>query len=163
MENGLKLIVAIGKDGAIGKEGNLIWRIPEDLKRFKSLTMGHTVVMGRKTWESLPKRPLPGRRNILLTRKNDYSAEGAEIVNTPEEALNAIRGEEAFVIGGAEVYKVFMPYVTELNLTLVEDDCQDADAFLRIAPEDWSLEEETEPYATEEGINYKYVTYKRKR
>ena len=106
------LIVAIGEDGAIGKNGDLIWKISDDLKRFKSLTSGHPVIMGRKTWESLPKRPLPGRRNIILTHRKDFQGEGAEIVNSIEEAIRITENEEPFVIGGAQIYKLFLPYAT---------------------------------------------------
>ena len=158
----LKLIVAIGKDGAIGKQGSLIWRIPSDLKRFKSLTLGHPVIMGRKTWESLPKRPLPGRKNIVLTRQKDFNAEGAYRAGSIEEAI-AIAGGEAFIIGGAEIYKVFLPLVSELDLTIVDAVCPDADAFLNIdLNKDWILIEETPGEQTSDGICYNYAIYRRK-
>lgn len=130
MEGKVNLIVAIGRDGAIGKDGELIWRLPEDLKHFKEVTTGHPVIMGRKTWESLPRRPLPGRRNILLTRQKDFVAEGAEIVNSLEEALEATTGESPFIIGGAEVYKAFLPYATHLFITQIEASSPEADTYL---------------------------------
>lgn len=126
------LIVAIGEDGAIGRKGDLIWKISEDLKHFKSLTTGHPVIMGRKTWESLPKSPLPNRRNIILTRQKDYKAEGAEIVYSVEEALKITKEEEPFIIGGAEIYKAFLPYITHFHITKVFDKCQEADSFLTL-------------------------------
>lgn len=156
----MKLIVAIGKDGAIGKGGNLIWRLPDDLRRFKAITIGHPVIMGRKTWESLPKKPLPGRRNIILTRNKDFKAEGAEIVSSPEEALAMTVGENPFIIGGAEIYNTFLPYVTEMHLTLVDEECRDADAFLYLNLSDgWRLSEDSGPLETDGGIRYRYLTY----
>lgn len=159
----MKIIVAIGKDGAIGKNGDLIWKIPEDLKRFKALTTGNTIVMGRKTWESLPKKPLPLRRNIVVTRDADYRAEGAEVMHSPEEVKEKTAGENTFIIGGAEIYRQFLPYTDELFLTLVDEKCEDADTRLEIniAGGDWELIEESPSAHTPEGVNYKYCTYKR--
>ena len=130
MEGKVNLIVAIGRDGAIGKNGELIWRLPEDLKHFKEVTTDHPVIMGRKTWESLPRRPLPARRNIILTRQKDFAAPGAEIVNSVEAALNITNSESPFIIGGAEIYKAFLPYTANLFITLIEDSCPEADTFL---------------------------------
>ena len=158
----MKIIVAIGKDGAIGKNHNLIWHIPEDLKRFKALTTGHPVIMGRKTWESLPKKPLLNRRNIVLTREKDMEFPGAETVNSIEEAIRISEGQQPFIIGGAEIYKAFLPYAEELYLTLVEDTCPEADAFLNIDFSDgWELIEEKSPEVTDGGIGYRYVNYRR--
>ena len=158
----VRLIVAIGKDGAIGLNGNLIWRIPADLKRFKALTTGFPVIMGRKTWESLPKKPLPNRRNIVLTRQGDIKAEGAEIANSIEEALKLTEGKSPFIIGGAEIYKAFMPYTTELHLTEVDAECPDADAKLNLnLDSEWEKIEESPEEMTQEGISYRYTTYKR--
>lgn len=113
----VNMIVAAGKDGAIGKNGDLIWHISSDLKRFKALTMGHPVIMGRKTWESLPKKPLPGRLNIVVSRNPDFIAEGARVVTTPEDALGVSGDSSPFVMGGEQIYKAFMPYVTKIFLT----------------------------------------------
>ena len=134
----IHLIVAIGEDGSIGKNGDLIWKISEDLQNFKKMTIGHPVIMGRKTWESLPKRPLPNRRNIVITRQNDFKAEGAEVVNSVEKAIESVKGEEPFIIGGAEIYKAFMPFVTHFHLTKVFSTCKDADTFLTL-PSDLKL------------------------
>lgn len=181
----LNIIVAAGRDGAIGRGGNLIWRIPADLKRFKALTMGHPVIMGRKTWESLPKRPLPGRRNIVVTRNVAYDAPGAELATSPEEALLLCQGERSagegireaekdvasvetgsapFVIGGEEIYKAFLPVATRIYLTEVEEDCQDADARLPfpLDPEVWITEERGDAAVTPDGVAYRYVTYGRR-
>ena len=156
------MIVAIGKDGAIGKNGDLIWKISADLKRFKALTTGHPVIMGRKTWESLPKKPLPNRKNIILTRQKNFIADGAEIVNSVEDALKVSEGQQPYIIGGAEVYKAFLPYATELNLTLVNEICEDADAFLSLdLSTGWDKTEESSIEATPDGISYQYLTYKK--
>ncbi len=127
----VSIIAALGeKTRALGKDGELLFSIPEDLKRFKALTLGHPVIMGRKTWESLPEkvRPLPGRTNIVLTSKKEYRAEGAEVVYTKEDALrkaSASQGaSEIFIIGGGEVYAVFLPFTNRLYLTLVPNDAE---------------------------------------
>lgn len=163
MQNPIHLIVAVGEDGAIGKQGNLIWKISDDLKRFKTLTTGHPVIMGRKTWESLPKKPLPGRRNIVVTRQNDFRADGAETAKSIEEAISITCDEEPFVIGGAEIYKAFLPYVSILDLTCIKDKCRDADAFLQLdVSKGWELIEESEMKTTTEGLSFQYQTFHRK-
>lgn len=133
--NNVSLIAAIGaRDRALGKGGDLLWRIPGDLQRFKALTTGHPVVMGRKTWESLPEkfRPLPARTNIVITRDTSYAAPGAEVVPSFEAALakakQAEGAEEIFVIGGGEIYTLALPFATRLYLTLVEASAE-ADTF----------------------------------
>lgn len=157
------MIVAVGKDGAIGKNGDLIWKISEDLKRFKSLTTGHPVIMGRKTWESLPKKPLPGRKNIILTRNKDFDAPGALVVNSVEEAIREIENETSFIIGGAQVYQAFLPYTTQIDLTLVDETCPEADAFLNLDVEDgWEKVEESDLLTTPTGLSYRYLTLKKK-
>lgn len=159
----LNLIVATGKNGEIGKKGDLIWHIREDLKRFKALTLGHPVIMGRKTWESLPKRPLPGRRNIVMTRNQEFKEEGAETVNSVEEALKLTAGDSPFVIGGAEVYKQFLPYATKIYLTEVLDSDPDADSFLDLDKQKnkWKKEEESVIFETDSGVAYRFTVYSR--
>jgi dihydrofolate reductase len=115
----ITLIVARADNGVIGRDGKLPWHLPADLKRFKALTMGKPMIMGRKTFESLPGL-LPGRRHIVLTRGN-WSAEGAEVVHDVTAAL-ALAGEDAFVIGGAEVLELFEPYANRWELTEVHSD-----------------------------------------
>lgn len=118
---GLSLIVAVADNGVIGANGRLPWHLPDDLKRFKALTLGKPVIMGRKTWESLPRRPLPGRQNIVVSRQRDYDAPGARVVPDFESALWAAAAvEEIFVIGGAELYRIALAsadrlYVTEIH------------------------------------------------
>lgn len=116
----LALIAAVARNGTIGRDNALPWRLRDDLKRFKSLTLGHPIVMGRKTWDSLG-RPLPGRRNIVVTRQRDLQLEGAEVVHSLDEAL-ALCGavERAFVIGGAQLYAEALPRADELWLTEVQ-------------------------------------------
>src|ERR1700754_5114584 len=97
------LVVAIADNGVIGKEGGLPWHISEDLKRFKALTAGHTIVMGRKTWDSLPRKPLPGRTNVVVTRQADWQAEGAVRAASLGQAVDGTSGP-VFIIGGAEIY-----------------------------------------------------------
>lgn len=157
----VNLIVAVGNEGEIGRKGDLIWKIPADLKRFKALTTGHPVIMGRKTWESLPKRPLPNRHNIVLTRRQNYRAEGADTATDIRQALEMCGETSPFIIGGSEIYNLFLPLTTRLYLTEVDDKCDDADAFLHIDLSDWEKIEESEKQTTEDGIIYRYVTYRR--
>ena len=158
----IHLIVAIGEDGAIGKNGDLIWKISDDLKNFKKLTTGHPVIMGRKTWESLPKKPLPQRRNIIVTRNKDYMAEGAEVVHSVEEAMKLTADEEPFVIGGAEIYNAFIPYVTHFHLTKVFDSCTDADTFLSL-PLDLKLVSSSPVYSSDTFSSpaFQFLTFER--
>lgn len=127
----ISIIVAIGRDGAIGRRNSLIWHLPGDLPRFKSLTMGKTVIMGRNTWLSLPNRPLPGRRNIILSKNNDFIAEGAQKAGSLEEALMSCSSEdEIMIIGGGKVYAEALAIADRLYLTQVDTDTPDADTFL---------------------------------
>ena len=160
---GINLIVAAGTDGAIGKDGKLIWKISADLKRFKEITMGHPVVMGRKTWESLPKKPLPGRRNIVVTRNAGYEAIGAETAASPDEALRLCDGEEPFIIGGEQIYAAMLPFADRIYLTRVEENYPEADAWFPPLGEDWSFLEEEETRETPEGVKYRFSVFKRKK
>ena len=117
MKPEIVFVIARAENGAIGKAGALPWRIPEDLKRFKALTMGAPMIMGRKTFESLP-RLLPGRRHIVLTRSG-WHAEGAEVVHSVEEAIELVAGPRASVVGGAEIYRLFEPVADRIELTEV--------------------------------------------
>jgi len=135
------LIAAIGeRTRAIGHGNGLLWHLPEDLKLFRARTSGHPVVMGRRTWESLPERfrPLPGRTNIVVTRDSAYEAAGAEVATTLEDALARAKlapgGEETFVIGGGQLYTSALPFADRLYLTLVDDDAE-GDTFFPEYPE----------------------------
>lgn len=158
----MKMIVAAGRNGAIGRRGELIWHISDDLRRFKSLTMGHPVVMGRKTWESLPKRPLPGRLNIVVTRNKDYSAEGATVVNSIDDALKALSAaggrDDAFVMGGEQIYSAMIPFADTIHLTEIDADCPDADAFISIPADEWETTETSEWHTdpTRDNLRYRF-------
>jgi dihydrofolate reductase len=123
----ISLVYAQSRNGIIGDKGDLPWRLPSDLKRFKTVTLGKPVIMGRKTWDSLPRKPLPGRPNIIITRQSNISAEGATVVKTIDDALKVAGPvEEVCIIGGAEIYRSFLPrahriYLTEINLSVAGD------------------------------------------
>ncbi len=121
----LALIAAVARNGVIGHDNQLLWHLPEDLAHFKRSTLGAPVLMGRKTWDSLPARfrPLPGRRNIVLTRQTDWQADGAEVAHDMSQALAQLKNEaRVFVIGGAEIYAAALPQADELWLTEIERD-----------------------------------------
>jgi dihydrofolate reductase len=121
----LSLVVAMSKNRVIGRDGDLPWRLPNDLKHFKQVTMGKPIIMGRKTWESLYVKPLPGRRNIVITRNAGYEAEGAEISDSLESALILATGEdEAMIIGGAELFATALDTATRLHLTEIHADIE---------------------------------------
>ena len=125
----ISIIVAIAENMAIGKNNDLLWHIPADLKRFKSITSGHPVIMGKRTWESLPRRPLPNRRNIVITDIPGEQIEGCEMAYSIDEAVAKCKPEEEnFIIGGASVYRQFLPHADRLYLTLVQKSF-DADVF----------------------------------
>ncbi|MBR1799715.1 MAG: dihydrofolate reductase [Bacteroidales bacterium] len=116
----ITIIVAQDEDRGIGRNNDLMWHISADLRRFKQLTTGHTVIMGRRTWQSLPNSPLPNRRNIVLTRQPDFVAAGAEVAHSAEQLLPMLDPtDEAFVIGGASIYAELMPFASHIRLTQV--------------------------------------------
>jgi dihydrofolate reductase len=156
----ITLVVARAQNGVIGRGGKLPWHIPADLKRFKALTMGSVMVMGRRTFDSLPGL-LPGRRQIVLTRDRSWSGEGAEVAHSVEEALDLARGERISVIGGAEIFELFLPIATRIELTEVLSDVE-GDTFLgdlrtRQWREVWSEEHETE----DGRPPFRFVTFER--
>ena len=157
----LILIAAVARHGAIGKNNQLLVHLPGDLPRFKRLTMGHPIVMGRKTWDSLG-RPLPGRRNIVITRNPDWSATGAERAASLADAL-ALAGDvdQICVIGGAEIYTLALPQADQLLLTEIDADF-DADAFFPDWPREAYEVTASETHCTPEGLVYRYVDYRRK-
>ncbi len=114
----ITMIVAVAENGAIGKDNNLLWHISGDLKRFKAITTGHSIIMGRKTYLSFPKRPLPDRKNIILTN-GDNTFEGAYTAKNIEQALALCDSDEVFIIGGESIYRQFLPYTTKIYLTRV--------------------------------------------
>ena len=158
----LSLIAAVARNGGIGRNNQLLVRLPEDLQRFKRITMGSPIVMGRKTWDSIG-RPLPGRRNIVVTRNAQWHADGAEAARSLEAALElAASAPAVFVIGGAELYAAALPLADELVLTELDADF-DADAWFprwERAEFDASPAEE---HTTPAGLRYRFINYTRRR
>jgi dihydrofolate reductase len=160
----LTLIAAVARNRVIGKDNQLLWHLPEDMKHFRTLTQGHTVIMGRKTWESLPLkfRPLPGRHNIVLTRNSDYAAPGATLVSTLEDGLlSCADAEKVFVIGGAEIYALTMPQAQVLELTELDADYEGDAWFPAVDAARWSVASHS-GHVTPEGLNYAFVRYCRR-
>ena len=156
----LSLVAAVARDSGIGHRGELLTRIPEDLRRLKRLTLGSPVVMGRKTWESIG-RPLPGRLNIVVTRDAAWRAEGATPVTSLEAALSAASGaERVFVLGGAEIYALALPLADELELTEIDAEFP-ADTFFPAWNRADFRQTSREAHATPEGLRYAFVTYRR--
>ena len=131
MPQTISLIAALGKNGVIGNENKLIWNIPSDMKRFREITSGKSVVMGRKTYESIG-RPLPKRKNIILTRDKNYKAEGCIVVHSLENALKEAGDGEIMVIGGAQIYSEFLPIAHRLYLTIIDKDLKEMLIFQNI-------------------------------
>lgn len=150
----LSIIVAVASDGAIGRANNLLWHLPADLKRFKELTTGHTILMGRKTFESLPRGPLPNRRNIIISRSLPAQP-GAEVYPTIQQALEACASdEEVFIIGGGEIYRQLLPDTEQIYLTRVQASFPDAEVFFpELDPTEW-IEEAREVYPQDERNEY---------
>ena len=151
----ISIIVAISEENAIGKQGRLLCHLPNDLKHFKAVTSGKTVIMGERTFYSLPKHPLPNRRNIVITDVAGKTFEGAESAYSIAESVEKVRGEqEAFIIGGGMVYRQFMPIADKLYITHIHHSWSDADTFFpKIEAADWKLisaekhlADETNPY-----------------
>ena len=159
----ISIIVAVSEDWGIGNDNKLLWNISEDLKRFKKLTFGNTVIMGKKTWESLPRRPLPGRKNIVLTDDPQELIDNSVTAYSIEDALSKCeKGEEIFVIGGGSVYSQFLPLADRLYITHVHRKAPADVFFPRIDPEIWEVIEKKEFKAREdEGISYTYIIYER--
>jgi len=152
------MLVARARNGVIGRAGRLPWHISADLKRFKALTMGSAMVMGRKTFESLPGL-LPGRRHIVLTRDPDWRAEGAEVASDPNEALRIAGDEPVSVIGGADIFALFLPLADRIELTEVLEDVP-GDTFMpdpRMAGT-WRTVGRSESFTTADGLPFRFVT-----
>jgi len=159
----LTIIAAVAKNNALGKNNDLIWHLPADLKRFKEITLGHHIIMGRKTFESLGK-PLPNRTTIIITRNPDYVVPGCIVVNELEEAIQAAaKDENPFILGGAEIYKQAMPYADILDLTLVHETF-DGDVFFPVIDMSKWTEMSRQDFLADEKNKYDYsfVQYKKK-
>ncbi len=159
----ITIIAAIAENGALGKDNQLIWHLPADLKRFKKVTLGHHIIMGRKTFESLGK-PLPNRTTIIITRNKNYTQKNCIVVNSLNDAIEAAKEDpNPYILGGAEIYKQAMKIANKLDLTLVHHNFE-ADAFF---PEiDLNIWQETtrEDFKSDETnkYNYSFITYLRK-
>lgn len=161
----ISLIAGVAQDGAIGRSNQLLWRLQADMARFKALTLGHAVIMGRKTWDSLPARfrPLPGRRNLVLTRQTDVQLDGAEVFNELDAALAACAGQQrVFVIGGAEIYALALPLADRLELTEIAQSYPDADCFFPAWDRQAFEPTAHEPGLSAEDLSYAFVSYQRK-
>jgi dihydrofolate reductase len=156
----ISIIVAVSDDWGIGKNNELLWRIPEDMKRFKSLTMGKAVLMGKRTWESLPKRPLPGRTNIVVTDIPGESFEGAVMAYSIEDALMKCNNEEEiFIIGGGTIYRQFMPLADRLYITHVHNSGP-ADVYFPVIDKNiWKVLSKEDYPETEISPAYSYTIY----
>lgn len=161
----LSIIVAKAKNNTIGKDNKLLWHIPDDLKRFKQLTTNHNIIMGRKTFESLG-RILPNRKHIIFSQNPDFKIdnENIEIVHSMLQIQQYIEDEEEnFVIGGAMIYNLLMPYVTKMYVTEIDKDFEGDTVFPRINDDKWQeISREEGPKDEENDFKYEYVIYKRK-
>ena len=160
----ITLVAAVAKDGAIGRDNALLWRLPEDMARFKTVTLGKPVVMGRKTWDSIPAkfRPLPGRRNLVVSRSVN-ELPGAEVFASLDAALAACAAEpETCVIGGGEIYALALPRADKLALTEVDAVFPDADRHFPAWPRDQFIEAHREQRTNAAGLSFDFVDYQRK-
>lgn len=156
------LIAAVGRERQLGLDNKLLWQLPGDLPRFKQITMGSPIIMGRKTYDSIG-RPLPGRQNIVISRDSELQIEGVVVVNSVEKALSIaqsaqVETDSVFVIGGGEIYSLFLPVATALEMTEV-DDSPTADAFFPEYKQDFS--EVNREVNNADGLRYDYVRYQR--
>jgi dihydrofolate reductase len=160
----LSLLAAVARNGVIGDRGRLPWRLSSDLRRFKRLTLGHTLVMGRKTWDSIG-RALPGRRTVVLSRDPGFAPAGAEVVRDRDAALAAVAGDqEVFCVGGGEVYRLFLPRADRLLVTWVDADVEGDARFPRFDPAEWeAAEEEALPAGERDDHPTVFRVYHRRR
>jgi len=160
----LSAIVAMASNRVIGANNQLPWRLPADLARFKRLTMGHALVMGRKTYESIG-RPLPGRTMVVVTRQRGYAPEGVKVAHSVDEALARVPGDdEVFIIGGAELYAQTMDRLDRLYLTRIEREFPGDTLFPEVDLSTWKLlEQEHHPASTPDALPYAFLTYERPR
>jgi len=158
----LSIIVAAARNNAIGKNNQLLWHMPADLKFFKETTLGHPVIMGRKTYESVGK-PLPKRRNIVITRNQDFAPEGVEVCHSLDAALELLDDtEENFIVGGSEIYKMSLPYCDKIYYTEIDASFEADTFFPSFNREDWHLVRREEHGSDEKNpYNYCFLTYER--
>jgi dihydrofolate reductase len=164
MSETITLVLAMADNGVIGASGSIPWRNPEDMKRFKALTMGKPIVMGRKTWDSFPRKPLAGRTNIVITRDRSWTAQGAVAVHSLDEALTAARREkpsEIAIVGGAEIYGQALTHATRVELTEVHTNAAGDTHFPAFEKSIWR-ETARESHTAQDGLRYSYVTLVRR-
>lgn len=157
------IIAAIGLRNELGKDNDLIWHLPADLKRFKQITTGHTIIMGRKTFESIGK-PLPNRKTIIITRDRKYQYEGCTVVHSLQEAIDNQQEDELFIIGGSQIYKEALEHnvVDRLNITLVKDTFEADVYFPQINPVKWRITQREDFLADENNTyDYSYITFEK--
>jgi dihydrofolate reductase len=157
----ISMIFAIGKNNALGYKNKMPWHLPADLAYFKKITLGQPVIMGRKTFESLGK-PLPGRTNIVITRNKDFSHEGCIVIDSINMAKELVKDKEAFIIGGAEIYKAFLPIADKMYITEIDSEFEADVFFPEIDYSKWKLVS-NEPGITDERnpYNFKFLVYQR--
>jgi dihydrofolate reductase len=157
----ISIICAVAKNRAIGRNNQLLWHLPDDLKHFKKITTGHTVIMGQKTYESIGQ-PLPNRKNIVVTRDKDFQADGCVICHSLEDVLkkNKASAEEVFIIGGGEIYRQSFPFADKLYITLVDDEPNEADTFFPDYSEFSQIASSEEQ--EHNGIKYKFIELTKK-
>ena len=160
----ISLIAAVAKNRVIGKDNGLLWHLPEDMWHFRETTRGKTVIMGRKTWESLPEqfRPLPGRHNVVVSRNPDFAVAGATLAVSLDDALSKVAFEgEVFVIGGETLYRQTMPLAKKIYLTEIDRDYEGDAVFPEMVPEEW-IEISRQPQRNASGLGFAFVIYRRR-
>jgi dihydrofolate reductase len=159
----LELVVAVDEQGGIGKNNQLLWHLPADLKHFKEITTGHPIIMGRKTYDSIG-RPLPNRRNIVISRQVDLQIEGVEVANSLMDAIALISNEnKAFIIGGAEIFKQAMPFINKIHFTIVHHSFEADTFFESPSPSIWgATDTETHQADEKNAYSYTFITYKKR-
>jgi len=159
----ITMIAAAAENNALGKDNDLVWHLPDDFKRFKRLTSGHHIIMGRKTFESFPKL-LPDRTHVIITRKEDYSPENTIVVHSMEEALKVSKlDDEAFIIGGGEIYKMGMEHADRIELTRVHGELEADTYFPEIDESEWEIvKDQFHDKDEKHDYSFTYLTYERK-
>lgn len=160
----IKAIVAVDENGAIGRQGDLLCHLPADMRHFKEMTMGHSIVMGRKTFESFPRRPLPGRQNLVITRSASWQYPGVTVAHSLEQAIALAETDTVFIIGGAQIYEQALPVVDVLHLTLIHARWASADVYFpALDPNQWQeVEREHHTSDHRNAYEYDFITLKRR-
>jgi len=160
----IKAIVAVDENGAIGRQGDLLCHLPADMRHFKEMTMGHSIVMGRKTFESFPRRPLPGRQNLVITRSAGWQYPGVTVAHSLEQAIALAETDTVFIIGGAQIYEQALPVVDVLHITLIHARWASADVYFpALDPNQWQeVEREHHTSDHRNAYEYDFITLKRR-